>query len=142
MTPNRNDLLPEPGQTRENEQLEPVDAIGPRQILLVEDNRADAVLLEEMLKHGAPGQFELRWASSLRETLERIERERFDAVLLDLSLPDSHGLETITRLSTAAPAMPILVMTGLADEQIATEAVRYGAEDYLVKGQADARLMV
>ncbi len=80
--------------------------------------------------------------SSLQETLDRIGREPFDAVLLDLSLPDSHGLETITRLCSAAPAMPILVMTGLTDEQIAGEAVRCGAEDYLVKGQTDARSLV
>ena len=91
---------------------------------------------------GRPGQFDFAWTSSLRETLERIRREGFDAVLLDLSLPDSHGLETITRLSTAVPAMPILVITGLTDEHIASEAVRCGAEDYLVKGQSDARSIV
>jgi two-component system CheB/CheR fusion protein len=111
-------------------------------ILLVEDNRADAVLLQDMLTRDAQGQFELAWTSSLQETLERIGREHFEAVLLDLSLPDSHGLDTITRLYTAVPATPILVLTGLTDEQIATEAVRCGAEDYLVKGQTDARSMV
>ena len=95
-----------------------------------------------MLLRDAPGQFDIAWTSSLRETLERIGRERFDAVLLDLSLPDSHGLETITRLCSAVPAMPILVITGLTDEQIAGEAVRCGAEDYLVKGQTDARSIV
>ncbi|MGA2259661.1 MAG: response regulator [Thermoguttaceae bacterium] len=114
----------------------------PKRVLLVEDNRADAVLLQDMLMRDAQGQFDLYWTSSLREAMERIECKRFDAVLLDLSLPDSHGLETIARLYAAAPAMPILVMTGLADEQIATEAVRYGAEDYLVKGQTDARSIV
>ncbi len=111
----------------------------PKRILMVEDNRADAVLLQDMLMGDAPGQFDLTWTSSLRETLDRVAREHFDAVLLDLSLPDSHGLDTITRLSTAVPAMPILVMTGLTDEQIAGEAVRCGAEDYLIKGQTDAR---
>ena len=114
----------------------------PKRILVVEDNRADAVLLQEMLMRDAQGQFDLSWTSSLRETLERIEQERFDAILLDLSLPDSHGLDTITRLCTAVPAMPILVITGLTDEQIASEAVRCGAEDYLVKGQTDARSIV
>ena len=114
----------------------------PKRILVVEDNRADAVLLQEMLMRNAQGQFDLSWTSSLRETLDRIERESFDAVLLDLSLPDSHGLDTITRLCTTVPAMPILVITGLTDEQIATEAVRCGAEDYLVKGQTDARSIV
>jgi two-component system CheB/CheR fusion protein len=111
-------------------------------ILLVEDNRADAVLLQDMLLRDAQGQLELSWTSSLRETLDRIAHEHFDAVLLDLSLPDSHGLDTITGLCTAVPAMPILVMTGLTDEHIASEAVRRGAEDYLVKGQTDARMIV
>jgi signal transduction histidine kinase len=111
-------------------------------ILLVEDNRADAVLLQEMLARHAPGQFELTWATNLRETLDRIAREHFDTVLLDLSLPDSHGLDTIMRLSRAAPAMPILVITGLTDEHVASETVRCGAEDYLVKGQTDARSMI
>src|SRR5271157_4693411 len=114
----------------------------PTNILLVEDNRADAVLLQEMFMRDAPGQFDLYWTSSLRETLDRVKRKRFDAVLLDLSLPDSHGLDTITRLCGAAPAMPILVITGLTDEHIATEAVRCGAEDYLVKGRTDARSMI
>jgi DNA-binding NtrC family response regulator len=113
--------------------------LSPKKILLVEDNRADAVLLQEMLMRDAQGQFNLAWTSSLRETLDRIEREHFDAILLDLSLPDSYGLDTITRLCTAVPAMPILVITGLTDEQIAAEAVRCGAADYLVKGQTDAR---
>ena len=110
-----------------------------QRILLVEDNRADAVLLQDMLLRDTQGQFDLQWTSSLRETLDRIELERFDAILLDLTLPDSYGLETIKRLCAAVPAMPILVVTGSTDEQIAGEAVRCGAEDYLVKGQTDAR---
>ncbi len=114
----------------------------PMRILLVEDHRADAVLLQEILLQEAPGEFEIAWTTSLRETLERLGRESFEAVLLDLSLPDSHGLETITRLSAALPSMPILVTTGLTDEHVAGEAVRCGAEDYLVKGQTDARSLI
>ena len=76
----------------------------PMRILLVEDHRADAVLLQEILLQEAPGEFEIAWTTSLRETLERLGRESFEAVLLDLSLPDSHGLETITRLSAALPS--------------------------------------
>ena len=110
----------------------------PKRILVVEDNLADFILLREMLRQEADGQFDLSSTGSLVETLALIERERFDAVLLDLSLPDSFGVKTITRLCGAAPAMPILVMSGLTDEQVAAEAIRCGAEDYLVKGQADA----
>ena len=114
----------------------------PVRVLLVEDNRGDAVLLQEMLLRDAQGQLDLYWTGSLREALDRIQRKPFDAVLLDLSLPDSHGLDTIVRLSAAAPAMPILVLTGLTDEEIASKAVRYGAEDYLVKGHTDARSII
>ena len=114
----------------------------PKKILLVEDNRADAVLLQDMLARDAQEQFDISWASSLRETLERIGHDRFDAILLDLSLPDAHGLDTITQTCAAVPATPILIITGSTDEHIATEAVRCGAEDYLVKGQTDARSLV
>ena len=90
-----------------------------------------------MLTRDARGQFDLLWASSLRETLDLIAREPFDAILLDLSLPDSHGLDTIKQMCEAVPKIPILVVTGSTDEQIAMAAVRCGAEDYLVKGQTD-----
>ena len=142
MTPNPENLPRNPSQEPAPHDPQHGPPKGPQRILLVEDNPADAVLLQDMLLRDAPAQFDIAWTSSLRETLERIERERFAAVLLDLSLPDSHGLETIMRLSGAAPAMPILVLTGLTDEQIAGETVRCGAEDYLVKGQTDARSIV
>ena len=142
MTPNPENLPRNPSQEPAPHDPQHGPPKGPQRILLVEDNPADAVLLQDMLLRDAPAQFDIAWTSSLRETLERIERERFAAVLLDLSLPDSHGLETIMRLSSAAPAMPILVLTGLTDEQIAGETVRCGAEDYLVKGQTDARSIV
>ena len=114
----------------------------PRKILLVEDNRAEAVLFQDMLLRDAQGQFDLCWTGSLGETLERLAHDRFDAILLDLSLPDAHGLDTITRTCAAVPATPILIITGSTDEHIATEAVRCGAEDYLVKGQTDTRSLV
>ena len=142
MTPDPENSFQKPGETARTKRLRSIDEISSLRILLVEDNRADAVLLQEMLLREAQGQFDFYWTSSLREAFDRIQRKAFDAVLLDLSLPDSHGLDTITRLSAAAPAMPILVLTGLTDEQIASEAVQRGAEDYLVKGQTDARSMV
>lgn len=142
MTPDPENLSRDPSGEAAPQVPRHASGTGSTRILLVEDNRADAVLLQEMLTRDAQGRFELCWTTSLRETLERIERERFDAVFLDLSLPDSQGLDTIARLCAAAPAMPVLVMTGLTDEQVATEAVRCGAEDYLVKGQTDARSMI
>ena len=74
--------------------------------------------------------------------LERLKGARFDAVLLDLSLPDGHGVETVTRVHEAAPSQPIVVLTGLDDDEVAIQAVRTGAQDYLIKGQIDGPLLV
>ena len=113
----------------------------PKRILLVEDNGLDALMIEEMLMRDARGQFDLSRTGSLRDALEKTAGEDFDAVLLDPFLPDSRGLDTIRQLCAALPAMPILVFTDSADEQIVVEAVHCGAEDCLVKGQADGRFM-
>jgi signal transduction histidine kinase len=109
-------------------------------ILLIEDNPADAALIREVF---APsGHVRIAWASCLSEGLHAATDQSFDAVLLDLSLPDSAGLETISIACAALPAAPLIVMTGLADEEVALEAVRQGAQDYLVKGQADRRAIL
>jgi PAS domain S-box-containing protein len=108
-------------------------------LLLVEDNPGDALLLRGMLDDQHPGQYTITTAETLGEAKAIIGRQAFDAVLLDLSLPDAQGLETIGRLVEAASHLPIVVLTGLADEEIAMEAVRHGAQDYLLKGQTDAR---
>src|SRR5262249_9573930 len=74
--------------------------------------------------------------------LDRVAQEHFDVVLLDLSLPDSVGLETLTTLHAQAPQVPVVVLTGFDDETIAVEAVQAGAQDYLIKGQAEGNLLV
>lgn len=114
---------------------------GPLHILLVEDNPGDARLLEE----------HLRDAPSLAATVERVERldavadqlkrRRADVMLLDLSLPDAHGMETVRRALEIAPELPIVVLTGLDDEAVAIQAVQAGAQDYLVKGLVDQALL-
>jgi len=111
----------------------------PIHLLLIEDNPGDALFLRGMLDDQYPGQYTIATAETLSEAKAIIVRQAFDAVLLDLSLPDAQGLETIGRLVEAAPNLPIVVLTGLADEEIAMEAVRRGAQDYLFKGQTDAR---
>ena len=113
----------------------------PFRILLVEDNAADARLLEENLADAASGRFEIARAERLADALHRLDAEPFDALLLDLSLPDSHGLETVERVRAAASGLPIIVLTSLDDEVLGAQAVRLGAQDYLVKGQADGRLL-
>jgi DNA-binding NarL/FixJ family response regulator len=106
-------------------------------ILLVEDSRSEAVLLQEALLASGPRQFAIIWVTSLQEALEAIARGPFGVILLDLTLPDSRGLETVERIQAAASAIPIIVCTGVEDEDLAQRAIRQGAQDYLVKGRHD-----
>lgn len=110
--------------------------------LLVEDNPADARLICEMLKEAPAGAFQLQRVARLDSALERLRQETFDVVLLDLCLPDSQGMQTLTLAQRVAGNLPLVVLTGLADEHFALEAVRTGAQDYLVKGRFDAELLV
>ena len=113
----------------------------PIKILLIEDNPGDARLLREFLKepHGSP--FELVHVDRLSEALSSLARESYEIILLDLSLPDAHGLDTISRLRSHAENVPIVVLTGLNDEEVAVAAVEQGAQDYLIKGQVDGPLL-
>jgi CheY-like chemotaxis protein len=110
-------------------------------VLLIEDNLGDARLLRALLQETASPQFELVHAERFSEALTRLSERRFDVVLLDLSLPDAQGLETISRLARQAEGTPIVILTGLNDEEIAIRALQQGAQDYLVKGQADGQLL-
>ena len=103
-------------------------------ILLVEDNMADARLLEEELRD-TEEQFTLTHVQRLSAGIGRIQVMTFDIILLDLSLPDASGLQTFSDLQSEAKHIPIIVLTGLNDKNLALEAVRAGAQDYLVKGQ-------
>ena len=96
-------------------------------ILLVEDNPADADLLAELLEVSVGVQWELVSVEFLHEAIAQLCKQPFDVVLLDLSLPDSRGLETLTRLREVAPDTAMVVMTGLDDEAIALESVRLGS---------------
>ena len=104
-------------------------------VLLIEDNPGDARLLRALLQETASPQFELVHAERFSEALTRLSERRFDVVLLDLSLPDAQGLETISRLGRQAEGTPSEILTGLNDEEIAIRALQQGAKDYLVKGQ-------
>jgi two-component system cell cycle sensor histidine kinase/response regulator CckA len=115
---------------------------GGNRILLVEDSLGDARLLKEALAEEPTCPFELVHVNRLMEGLARLGQEPFAAILLDLSLPDGSGLETVTRTRLAAPTVPIVVLTGLSDEAFAVKVVQKGAQDYLVKGQIDGHLLV
>ena len=99
----------------------------PIHLLIVEDNPGDVLLLQSMLERSYPGQYTTVPAATLEEAREALARQTFDVVLLDLALPDSAGLETVDRVSAAAPSVPIVVLTGLADEEVGLETVRHGA---------------
>lgn len=109
-------------------------------VLIVEDNPGDARLVREILWE-ANGMFSIDVAEKLGQALEFLASKDVDVVLLDLGLPDSRGLETLTRLQARFPHLPIVIMTGSSDETIGVQAVQLGAQDYLVKGQADSRLL-
>jgi PAS domain S-box-containing protein len=111
-------------------------------ILLVEDNPGDIRLLQEYLKEGSACRFQVTQAGRLSMGLERLAEARFDAVLLDLSLPDSQGLDTLLRLHEAAEDMPIVVLTGIEDEALGVRLIQAGAQDYLVKGYVTGPLLV
>jgi signal transduction histidine kinase len=114
----------------------------PLKLLLVEDNPGDARLIQEELKEVPSTRFEVLHVPRMAEA-EALAREvPLDAVLLDLSLPDGHGLANIPRLLQAAPAVPLVVLTGTDDERLAVQAVHQGAQDYLVKGQVTGPLLV
>jgi signal transduction histidine kinase len=115
----------------------------PIKVLLIEDNPADARLIEVMLGEARGLDFELSWADNLTAGVKRLLDERIDVVLLDLGLPESTGLATLQRLLSQGCKVPTLVvLSGLTDEGIAVQALKSGAQDYLVKGQVDSALLV
>ena len=93
------------------------------QVLLVEDNPTDKMLVEDELAHTTGSQFAVAHVDQLNDALARLGAERFDVVLLDLTLPDSNGFETFVRLHNAAPETPVVVLSGGADGQLAVQAV-------------------
>jgi PAS domain S-box-containing protein len=110
-------------------------------ILLIEDDRPDADIVREMLAEADGDKFTVEHASTLSNGLDRLTDEDIDVILLDLLLPDSHGLETLTSVQTQAPHLPIIVLSGAMSKKIAIQAVQEGAQDYLTKGQVDSSLL-
>jgi signal transduction histidine kinase/CheY-like chemotaxis protein len=110
-------------------------------ILLIEDNSAEAFLLQESLAQ-VDHPPDVIHAEKLDEALACLKEKKIDAILLDLELPDSEGLETLERTNAEAGYLPIIILTGLQDEAVAIDAVRKGAQDYLLKGQTGARQLV
>ena len=104
-------------------------------VLLVEDNDGDADLVAEAFGEIAHSEVEISRVVRMSVAIERLAARRFDAVLLDLSLPDAAGLDALVQMRTAAPTVPIVVLTGLANAAVGMKAIQHGAQDYLQKGQ-------
>jgi DNA-binding response OmpR family regulator len=115
---------------------------GKLRILIVEDNPADADLIREMLPQTDSLHFQAESVHRLSGALARLERRDIDLVLLDLGLPDSQGLPTFHALRRAVPDIPVIVLSGNDDQELAISAVRDGAQDYLVKGRFGGDLLV
>lgn len=105
-------------------------------LLLIEDNPADYRLVTELLEDAAPGRFRVEHARRLEEGLEILGAGHFDAVILDLSLPDADGVGAIEAISRAAPSTPVIVLSGMLDDEVRRSAADHGAVASFVKGEA------
>lgn len=110
-------------------------------ILLVENNITEAELLKKFLSENWGTDFEITHIQCLKKTLELLQQKSFDVILLNMQLPDSQGLETIATVRQVS-LKPIVVVTGLDDEELAVQAIRQGAQDYLIKGQVDSPVLI
>ncbi len=112
----------------------------PIKILLIEDSLEDFVIIREMLKD-TNNHFQLEHADKLKIGFEKLFKESFDVLLLDLNLPDSWGFDTFIRTYDQVPELPIVILSGFDDEDVAVKAVREGAQDYLIKGEIEGKLL-
>ena len=106
-------------------------------VLLIEDNPGDTELVKATLAQADGAKFELYCSEALLPGLDRLARGDIDLVLLDLSLPDSHGLDGLNAVRNHAPAIPVVLLTGWNSESLALRAMQSGAQDYLIKGSLD-----
>lgn len=113
-----------------------------KNILIVEDNPGDQLLLTELLKSSDLVIEQLHYSQNLTQTLDNIQSTRFDIILLDLSLPDSSGLQTFLSIKPYTLKVPVVILSGLADMELAIAAISEGAQDYLIKDDMDERLLV
>ncbi|HOP06453.1 MAG TPA: response regulator [candidate division Zixibacteria bacterium] len=110
-------------------------------LLVVEDNPGDLRLLKEMLRENSPHNMIVHEAGTMAEAEERILEFTPDLILLDLNLPDSSGPGTYEHFHQRYPDVPVIVLTGLSDERVALATIQHGAQDYLIKGEFDSRLL-
>ncbi len=110
-------------------------------VLLIEDNDVDAQLTQDLLAEWSVEEFHITRVKTLSEGLSQLSQTRYDAILLDLSLPDAFGLPTVRQVHATNPSIPLVVLSGVSDQTLALQAVQQGAQDYLVKGQGHPELL-
>jgi DNA-binding response OmpR family regulator len=111
-------------------------------VLLIEDNAGDAFLIKFYLGESMSPKFNFFHAENMKTANELLASNSFDIILMDLNLPDSVGLDTIKKLLEKYPTNLVIVLTGLVDEKVGLETVRYGAQDFLVKGKFDGKVLI
>lgn len=111
-------------------------------VLLLEDNPGDAFLIKFYLGESASPIFHVSHAETMKATLELLSENTFDIVITDMNLPDSFGMDTIKTILSNYPGNMLIVLTGLSDEEVGLETVRYGAQDFLVKGKFDGKVLI
>ncbi|MEN6551306.1 MAG: histidine kinase dimerization/phosphoacceptor domain -containing protein [Methanobacterium sp.] len=110
-------------------------------VLLIEDNLTDTALIREMLKEVRKPRFKLHNTRRLEDGLNYIEKNGADVLLLDLNLPDSFGFDTFLKAKERVPQIPIVILSAFDDEDVAINAVKGEAQDYLIKGKVDSSLL-
>ena len=114
----------------------------PLNVLLVEDNPGDVALMKIILEEACEGRITIEATARVADAVKRLNSGGIDVVLLDLTLPDAHGTEALVRLQEFISRIPVIVQTGLDDDEVAVKAMQLGAQDYITKGKPDGRLLL
>jgi len=117
----------------------PTASLPPLRVLVVEDDYDAARLVSRRLAWSPLANFQVTWAADLSDGLQHLTADAYEAVILDLSLPGSEGMGTLSEVSALVPELPIVVLTGSDDDELAMQSVRTGAQDFLVKEHQDGR---
>lgn len=114
--------------------------LAPLQLLVIEDNPGDFILVHEYLEESFPDATILH-ANTLQKGIDQIEKEPIDVILLDLTLPDGNGISSFHAINVKAPSIPIIILTGIGDTQLALESLKIGAQDYIVKDSCSTAVL-
>ena len=110
-------------------------------VLLIEDNPEDSYTIQRMISELGKGKVAFETTETINDGLDRLSKGGIDVILLDLSLPDSQGLESFSKLRAASIDLPVIVLTGLDDEDLAIQAISEGAQDYVCKNWMDGHML-